>query len=74
VLSSVVFDLLRGVWALSTSNAWAVGGAGRILHWDGEALTVVPSGTGNTLYGIWGFSAAEVWAVGNGPVILRWRE
>jgi hypothetical protein len=71
---------LRGVVALSPSNAWAVGfregssGTGPtletlILHWDGVqwAQVETPSvGSGaNQLFGIGAISANDLWAVGS---------
>ena len=31
-----------GVWARTPSDAWIVGEAGTILHWDGAAVSAVP--------------------------------
>jgi hypothetical protein len=65
---------LRGVYAGSVTQAWAVGDGGTLIRWDGSAWTPATSGTTQALNGIWGASSAEVWAVGNAGTILRWRQ
>jgi hypothetical protein len=67
---------LRGVAAISPSDAWVVGeyqvmgikDGTLIEHWDGHAWTVVPSpNPGNessNLWGVSGVSPSDVWAVG----------
>jgi hypothetical protein len=67
---------LRGVTAISPTDAWAVGGYGPrtgtkqtlILHWDGAAWSVVPSpnveGQSNRFFSIEAISANDLWAVG----------
>jgi hypothetical protein len=62
-------NVLRGSFMLSPTNAWAVGGAGTLLHYDGTAWTEVPSGTTADLYGVWASSATDVYAVGNGVIV-----
>jgi hypothetical protein len=67
-------SVLRGVWAESANNAWAVGyyiTAGNeqtlIMHWNGSTWSVVASpndGVRNFLFGIDGISANDIWAVG----------
>ena len=53
-------------------DVWAVGDAGTILHWDGQAWSNIPSSTNSHLYGIAMVSATQGWAVGNDGVILEW--
>ena len=69
---------LNAVHALSSTNVWAVGNDGAILHRDGTGWSTVASGLGlgdhlNSLYMI---SATEGWAVGvnvlGSPFILYW--
>ena len=45
------------------NDAWAVGGGGTTLHWNGTVWSSVPSGTTETLYGVWGSGPNDVWAV-----------
>ncbi|MHB1987223.1 MAG: beta propeller repeat protein [Acidimicrobiales bacterium] len=76
---------LSGVWAASTSDAWAVGSAYSaagpvplLLHWNGKAwsLETLPTAPPNTaLSGISGTSASNIWCVGSaqsgaGPVSI----
>jgi len=69
---------LNAVQALSSTNVWAVGNDGTIIHRDGTGWSRVPSGLGalqhlNSLYML---SAAEGWAVGiddaGSPILLFW--
>ncbi len=66
---------LRGVWAASDTEAWAVGGGGTILHnagaqlaWD--VISDVP--TKENLNAVWGTSSSDVWAVGDAGVVLHY--
>lgn len=73
------FNELRGVAAISATNAWAVGYRSGtqnetpietlILHWDGFAWTQVPSPNvpagANQLFGMTPLSANDIWAVGS---------
>jgi hypothetical protein len=64
-------NILRGVFAVSSNDVWAVGGRGNqtlVLHWDGTEWSVVPSPNPNVLnelYGVAATDADDVWAVGN---------
>jgi hypothetical protein len=67
---------LRAVFAISTVEAWAVGSAGTILHWNGARWDPRISGTVadlNALSGPSGIDAGptQAWAVGAG-VQLHW--
>jgi hypothetical protein len=63
---------LIDVWALSSTDAWAVGAGGTILHWNGAAWSPVSSPTSTTLWAIHMVSATAGWAVGGSGTILRW--
>jgi len=55
------------VSTLSTSNAWAVEGTNRVLHWNGTtwAQTALPQyGRGSFLDAVDAVSATDVWAAG----------
>lgn len=45
---------LLKVWGRSATDVWIVGGVGTVLHWDGAAFSVVPSGTTETLFTVHG--------------------
>ncbi|HUS31553.1 MAG TPA: hypothetical protein VMZ53_23770 [Kofleriaceae bacterium] len=62
---------LFGVWGSSPANYWAVGGAGTILHYDGQSWTVAPTLTNRALRAVWGNGPDNVWAVGDGGVVLH---
>lgn len=59
------------VWGRAADDVWMVGDQGRILHFDGEQLTAVESGTPLALITVSG-TDTELFAVGglNGPLIL----
>ncbi|HET7612700.1 MAG TPA: hypothetical protein VFK26_02145 [Gemmatimonadaceae bacterium] len=59
---------LAAVWAITPTDAWAVGSAGAIQHWDGASWTSVAGVTTSTLADVWGANASDVWAVGGDPV------
>jgi hypothetical protein len=56
---------LNAVWGTSSSDVFAVGGFGTIMHYDGESWSVMTSGKFCTLYDVWGSSADDVYAVGS---------
>ena len=68
---------LRGVWANSSTDVFAVGELGTIIHYNGSEWTEMVSGTTQQLRAIWGTAADDVYAVGgtageDGGVILRY--
>ena len=52
------------VWGTASTDVWAVGASGTILHSDGSAWSGFPSETTSPLYGVWGSASTDVWAVG----------
>jgi hypothetical protein len=65
-------NLLYSVWGNSSSDVFAVGYDGTILHYNGSAWSAMSSGTTDVLGGIWGSSASDVFAVGEGGIILHY--
>ncbi|MDM8549267.1 hypothetical protein QUF72_04280 [Desulfobacterales bacterium HSG2] len=65
-------ETLYDVWGTSAENVYVVGQSGTILHYDGETLTLMESGTYFELRGIWGSSADDIFAVGGGGTIIRY--
>lgn len=63
---------ILSVWAAAPNDAWAVGGFGTTLHFDGQSWKWVDSGTDGGLLAIWGSSANHLWAVGEQGTALRW--
>ena len=63
---------LYSVDMLSSTDGWAVGAGGIVLHWDGSTWRKVTSPTTNWLYSVTTVSATDGWAVGNGGTILNW--
>ncbi len=62
---------LGGLWGSSTSDVYAVGSGGTILHFDGVAWSPVPSGTTRNLHAVWGSSAGNVYAVGAAGTVVH---
>src|SRR4051812_25830253 len=71
-------NILWGVAAVSSTDAWAVGtaeGSALILRWNGSAWAQVLSPAGDELYGVGVVSPTDVWAVGStetGTLTLHW--
>jgi hypothetical protein len=65
-------DFLYGVWGNSSSDIFAGGFKGSILHYDGKILDAMTSGTTNAIYDIWGSSSSDVFAVGSLGTILHY--
>ncbi|MDF2692974.1 MAG: hypothetical protein K0S65_1357, partial [Labilithrix sp.] len=66
---------LSGVWAASNTDVWAVGGAGTIRHYTGDALlweVVSDVPTQTNLNAVWGTGPSDVWAVGDAGVVLHY--
>jgi hypothetical protein len=59
------------VWAVSATDAWAVG-QNTIIRWNGVAWSNVPMPTSTTLWAVHMVSASAGWAVGGSGTILRW--
>jgi hypothetical protein len=59
------------VWGSAQDDVWAVGAAGRILHFDGKRWQRSPRVTDADLTGLHGRSADDIWAVGE-DVALHW--
>jgi hypothetical protein len=69
---------LKGVWGSSSSDVYAVGNLGTILHYNGNAWTGVLIGT-DDLFGVWGSpsrdsngNANDIYAVGEDGAILHY--
>lgn len=58
------FSHLFAVWGSGSSDVFAVGGAGTILHYDGTSWTPMAWGAGFGFEGVWGSSGTDVYAVG----------
>lgn len=63
---------ILSVWGKSSTDIWAVGGAGAILHFDGSRWSLASSPTHASLYDVWAAAADDAWAVGQGGAILHW--
>jgi inositol transport system substrate-binding protein len=68
----LTFKDLSGVWGSSGSDVFAVGQAGTILHYDGQAWSPMSSGTPYNLWAVCGSSADDIFAVGERGTILHY--
>ena len=62
---------LSGIWGTSSTDVFAVGDSGTILHYDGAAWSPMNSGTARGLDSVWGSSPSDVFAVGWSGTILH---
>jgi hypothetical protein len=53
-------------------EAFAIGMAGKIVHWKDFSLTEMNSGTTHDLFGIWGTDSSDLFVVGNNGTILHY--
>jgi hypothetical protein len=72
VMSSGTTDSLQGIWGSSSTDVFAVGTSGTILHYNGSTWSSMTSGTTNALNGVWGSSPSDVFAVGSNGAILHY--
>jgi len=63
---------LWAVWGFSSSDVFAVGNSGTIVHYNGTSLESMTSGTSETLAAVWGSSATDVFAVSGSGTVLRY--
>lgn len=62
---------VRGLWATSANDVWAVGDYGALMHYNGTTWQAVDSPVNDHLYAVWAGSASDIFAVGDGGRILR---
>jgi hypothetical protein len=65
-------ESLLAVWGASSSDVYAVGGIGLILHYDGTGWSAITSGTSALLCDVWGSSSSDIYAVGSEGTILHY--
>jgi hypothetical protein len=73
---NVPFPALYSVAGTSMFDVWAVGDVGMILHWDGQAWSLVQSNTSAQLTSVFATSTGSAWAAGSDSsgsvVLLSW--
>lgn len=63
----------RGVWPVSATEAWAVGGWGCTSRWNGSSWEPpFVNGDGGPLNALWGANATLIWAAGDIGLMRRW--
>ncbi|OJY25089.1 MAG: hypothetical protein BGO98_08790 [Myxococcales bacterium 68-20] len=65
------FHVLMALWGTSKNDVWAVGSGGTIMHYDGNAWSLTPTGIKNTFFDIWGSGPNDIWVVSSTEVILH---
>jgi hypothetical protein len=73
---STVPGRFHSCWGTSSSDMYAVGDGGTILHFDGSTWTKMQSGTTYNITDIWGTADNNIWAAGyhqsiNSSVLLH---
>ncbi len=57
---------LRGIWGLSATEVYAVGGRGTVLRYDGKTWKPLAKGTSASLNVVWGVSGSDLFVGGEG--------
>jgi hypothetical protein len=65
-------DPINALFGFSSTDVWAAGEDGLILHFDGQQWARVASGTTVDLNTTWGASPSDVWFAGDAATVLRW--
>jgi hypothetical protein len=70
------YHALTKVWGTSSSDVWAVGSGGTVIHWDGAAwkpVPVPPSPTPvtNTFNAVWGTGPKDVWIASSTAILFH---
>ena len=65
-------DSLEDVWGSSSSDVFAVGWSGTILHYEGREWSEMASGTTGVLKSVWGASPSDVFVAGRYETILHY--
>jgi hypothetical protein len=63
---------LFAVWGASEKAIWAVGTAGKVLHYDGTEWKSQAVPQNVTLTGVWGTTEKDVWAVGYAGTVFHY--
>lgn len=70
-MTSGTTEDLYSVWGSSSSDVFAAGNNGTILHYNGSAWSAMASGTSMGLQGLWGSPAGNIFVVGWSGTILH---
>jgi len=63
---------LNGIWGSGSTDVWAVGYNGVVLHWNGAIWSVVDAGVPTvTFHSVWGSGPGDIWAVSD-SVVMHW--
>jgi hypothetical protein len=63
---------LRTIWGSGPSDVWVAGDKGTILHYNGQAWSISPSGTQENLTSLYGTAPNNIWVSGEKGAILLW--
>jgi hypothetical protein len=71
-MSSGVTSDLQSVWGSVSTDVFAVGNSGTIIHYDGNVWGPMSSGITNDLQSVWGSASTDVFAVGSSGTIIHY--
>jgi hypothetical protein len=63
---------IRGLWGFSSTDIYAVGDNGLIIHYNGVKWTLMTSPTSNTLRHVWGAATNDVYAIGVDNTVIHY--
>ncbi len=63
---------LNSVWGTSSSNVYAVGDDGVVLHYDGNTWSPMDINKSEPVYDIWGSSQNDIYIVGNNQLFMHY--
>ena len=65
-------SIICSMWGFSSTDIFAVGDNGLILHYDGTRWTMMSSPTTEHLHGVWGTAHDNMYAVGTNCTIIHY--
>jgi hypothetical protein len=72
-MGRILFDIsLTDIWGSASDDAYMVGSAGTVLHYDGTSLSLLDPGVTEDLNSVWSSAANDIFAVGDNGTILHY--
>jgi hypothetical protein len=71
-MSSNTTSDLHSIWGVTSTDVFAIGNSGTIIHYDGSKWASMSSNTTDDLHSIWGATGTDVFAVGSSGTIIHY--